>query len=76
MYTYIINIQNAAFKKKNNVKQQVGKQGMGDGEFESTPNIVINSANEIITSDYEGTKIQIFHPDATFKDSFITEVTF
>jgi len=54
--------------------QQVGKQGMGDGEFESTPNIVINSANEIITSDYEGTKIQIFHPDATFKDSFITEM--
>ena len=48
---------------------------MGDGEFESTPNIVINSANEIITSDFDGTKIQIFHPETDFKDSFITEVS-
>ena len=54
---------------------QIGKQGMGDGEFESTPNLVINSANEIITSDYDGTKIQIFHPGTEFKDSFITEVS-
>jgi len=53
---------------------QIGKQGMGDGEFESTPNIVVNSANEIITSDYDGTKIQIFHPGTDFKDSFITEM--
>jgi len=54
--------------------RQIGKQGMGDGEFESTPNIVINSANEIITSDFDGTKIQIFHPETDFKDSFITEM--
>lgn len=53
---------------------QIGKQGMGDGEFESTPNIAVNSADEIITSDYDGTKIQIFHPGKEFKDSFITEM--
>uniref|UniRef100_H2YQG6 RING-type E3 ubiquitin transferase n=1 Tax=Ciona savignyi TaxID=51511 RepID=H2YQG6_CIOSA len=48
----------------------IGKQGIGDGEFESTPNLAVNSVNEIITSDYDGAKIQIFDPQGNFKDSF------
>lgn len=52
----------------------MGKQGIGDGEFESTPNLSINSVNEIITADYDGAKIQIFDPRGNFKDSFVTEV--
>jgi len=53
---------------------QLGKQGYGDGEFESTPNLAINSVNEIITADFDGAKIQIFDPKGNFKDSFVTEV--
>ncbi|XP_018668248.2 zinc finger protein ZF(Bbox/RING)-1 isoform X2 [Ciona intestinalis] len=53
---------------------QLGKQGIADGEFESTPNLAINSVNEVITADYDGAKIQIFDPQGNFKDSFVTEV--
>ncbi|CAK8688683.1 tripartite motif-containing protein 2-like isoform X3 [Clavelina lepadiformis] len=53
---------------------QLGKQGIGDGEFESTPNLAVNSVNEIITADFDGAKIQIFDPQGNFKDSFVTEV--
>ena len=57
-----------------NCSFQPGKQGIGDGEFESTPYIAVNSVNEIITADFDGSRVQIFDPDANFKDSFVTEV--
>nr|CAB3267238.1 zinc finger protein ZF(Bbox/RING)-1 [Phallusia mammillata] len=53
---------------------QLGKQGIAEGEFESTPNLAVNSVNEVITADYDGAKIQIFDPQGNFKDSFVTEV--
>ena len=55
---------------------QLGKQGDGDGEFESTPNLAVNSIGEVVTSDTDGCKIQLFDPVGRFKNSFKTEVRF
>nr|XP_039259638.1 tripartite motif-containing protein 3-like [Styela clava] len=54
--------------------KQIGKQGEEDGEFESTPNIAVNSVGEVMTSDTDSCKIQIFDPHGDFKDSFKTKI--